>query len=171
MSGTRVNGPYPEHPCACGCGTMTTRARYCLGHHGRKSPVDYIVEPETGCWIWQGATQRNGYGVLRRKGKNLRAHRYYYQLEHGPIPPGMDLDHLCRNRLCCNPAHMEVVTRVENLRRGDGIVLTVEEVREIKRLLAQPDRPSCKEIASAFGIGPRAIYYIKNGQYWKDVAA
>lgn len=148
---------------------MTTRARYCIGHHGRKSPVDYIVDPETGCWIWQGATNWGGYGVLRRKGKNVNAHRYYYQREHGPIPPGMDLDHLCRNRLCCNPEHMEVVTRAENLRRGENTTLTVEEVRDIKRILGEPAPPTYRSLAARFGIGERQIGYIANGQAWKDV--
>lgn len=171
MSGASATGPHVEHPCACGCGETTTRARYRIGHHGRKSPVDYLVDSETGCWEWQGATQRNGYGVLRRKGKNFRAHRYYYQLERGPVPAGMDLDHLCRNRACCNPAHMEVVTRAENLRRGENTTLTVEEVRDIKRILSEPDPPTHRSLAAWFGIGERQIGYIATGQCWKDVAA
>lgn len=75
--------------------------------------VDYIVDPATKCWVWQGARDR-GYGVTK-DGK--RAHRFYYERYRGPIPKGMTIDHLCRNTLCVNPAHLGVCSRTENLRR------------------------------------------------------
>lgn len=79
----------------------------------------YMADERTGCWIWQGALWRNGYGKpsMMIHGTRL-AHRMMY-LEHvGPIPDGLDLDHLCRNRACCNPAHLEPVSRSVNLTRG-----------------------------------------------------
>lgn len=68
------------------------------------------------CWLWEGVLDKDGYGLLR----NLRAHRVAYELERGPIPPGLDLDHLCRSRACVNPAHLEPVTNRVNSLRGAG---------------------------------------------------
>jgi len=72
------------------------------------------------CWEWTGTTRQNGYGCLTREGRNVRAHRVAYELERGPIPDGLVLDHLCRNRACCNPAHLEAVTQQVNILRGVG---------------------------------------------------
>jgi hypothetical protein len=69
------------------------------------------------CWIWPGAKSR-GYGVKSVKGKSRVVHRIIYERLYGPVPEGMQLDHLCRNRACCNPFHLEIVTCQENLRRG-----------------------------------------------------
>jgi hypothetical protein len=70
------------------------------------------------CWPAR-KTQRNGYGVALRDGKRvLSAARAAYELANGPIPAGHEIDHLCVNRACLNPAHLEPVTHRENLRRG-----------------------------------------------------
>lgn len=76
------------------------------------------------CLIWQGATQSRGYGCVAAgvKGKTQLAHRAVYEERFGPIPAGMTIDHLCRNKLCLNVAHMEVVSRAENSRRGNAAV-------------------------------------------------
>lgn len=76
--------------------------------------------PFSGCWIWTGALYPNGYGQFKRANsrKNVVAHRGFYELVHGPIQTGLDLDHLCRVRCCVNPDHLQPVTRRENLRRG-----------------------------------------------------
>ncbi len=70
-----------------------------------------------GCWNWTGWLTEGGYGGCNRDGHNL-AHRAVYSDVVGPIPAGLDLDHLCRNRQCVNPAHLEPVSRQENLRRS-----------------------------------------------------
>lgn len=72
------------------------------------------AEERSGCWLWTHGIARNGYGNSGGK----YAHREAYKFIVGPIPPGRDLDHLCRVRNRVNPAHLEPVTRAENLRRG-----------------------------------------------------
>lgn len=73
------------------------------------------------CWLWTTQLNDGGYGVISVNRKPQRAHRVAWQWYRGTIPQGLELDHLCRNRACVNPAHMELVTRQENLRRGIGI--------------------------------------------------
>lgn len=85
-------------------------------------PVGYVIQ-ESGCWDWVGGRDPDGYGVYKQ-GKqfvgrrSMRAHRWVYEQTKGFIPEGLQLDHLCRNRLCVNPAHLEPVTQQENIRRG-----------------------------------------------------
>lgn len=71
-----------------------------------------------GCWLWTRNLSHNGYGQLKSPGRTAQAHRLAYEEFVGAIPPGLQLDHLCRVRCCCNPAHLEPVTREENIARG-----------------------------------------------------
>ena len=71
------------------------------------------------CWVWQRAKDSKGYGRFKREeGRNTSAHRIGYDLAKGPVPPRLVIDHLCRNRACCNPDHLEAVTNAVNTRRG-----------------------------------------------------
>lgn len=81
--------------------------------------VTPLSNPEW-CWRWQAAIRSDGYGAFSYDGRMRVAHRYAYQLLVGPIPAGLQIDHLCRIRHCVNPAHLEVVTQRVNLFRGDG---------------------------------------------------
>lgn len=72
---------------------------------------------EGGCWIWEGAKLKNGYGRLKFNGGFRMAHRFAYEFLVAPIPKGMAIDHLCCRPLCVNPAHLDVVTRGENTKR------------------------------------------------------
>ena len=74
------------------------------------------------CWMWDGWNSGNGYGKVWWEGKGEMAHRVVYELLVGPIPEGLILDHTCRNRGCCNPAHVEPVTTLVNTLRGDAVL-------------------------------------------------
>lgn len=75
------------------------------------------IATPTGCWEWQGAKSGSGYGCVGMNGRKVATHRLAYIWFVGPIPDGLELDHLCRNIICCNPEHLEAVTRAENQRR------------------------------------------------------
>lgn len=70
---------------------------------------------EHGCWEWQGACVTNGYGQMHANGRKRSTHRLAWELEHGPIPSGMKIDHICGNRKCLRPNHLRLVTHAENL--------------------------------------------------------
>ena len=126
------DGPNPSGLCMCGCGERTSLAscsdasvgnikgkplRYVYGHNRRKSPERYIVNSVTGCWEWQGAKSNiQGHGSLRRDGRHFLAHRWYYEQEHGPIPEGMEIHHVCKVPHCVNPAHLQALTILEHKR-------------------------------------------------------
>lgn len=71
-----------------------------------------------GCWIWIGRVDSGEYGQISVNARQVMAHRFSYELLVGPIPLGLSLDHLCRERLCVRPDHLEPVTHAENVRRG-----------------------------------------------------
>jgi hypothetical protein len=125
--------------CACGCGkTLSSidakgRPRQMIhGHNTRgthwrwehtRSLEERFWEKVTktdGCWLWNnGQVQRTGYGTLYiEKGKHKGAHVVSFYIAHGRWPESETLDHLCRNRACVNPDHLEEVSRGENVRRG-----------------------------------------------------
>lgn len=94
-------------------------------------------EPNSGCWLWTGAVKARGYGAFWAWGRSREAHRVSYELFVGPIPMGLQMDHLCRNSSCTNPSHLEPVTLQENVRRsiaaGGHVSVRRKKQRHCKR--------------------------------------
>lgn len=84
----------------------------------KNGPVPEYAPHLGPCWCWLAAENGAGYGIFRLDGRNVRAHRWAYEALVGPIPKGLQLDHLCRVRHCVNPAHLEPVTSRQNSERG-----------------------------------------------------
>jgi hypothetical protein len=89
---------------------------------GFPAEADYLLARLTigsgGCWTWTGARNIHGYGKVKRAKKTLGVHRWVWLALNGSLGDGIELDHLCRNRACFNPEHLEPVTGQENIRRG-----------------------------------------------------
>lgn len=81
--------------------------------------IDRSRTNQSGCWLWSLTKDRDGYGYGCFQQRKRRAHRLSYEAFVGPVPEGLHLDHLCRERSCVNPAHLESVTCGENIRRGN----------------------------------------------------
>lgn len=161
MSGLRL--------CECGCGRQTNLyrgepCRFLPNHDKRKSPVEYVVDEATGCWVWQRVTTQDGYGHLKRDGRTVLAHRVFYERVNGRIPEGMVIDHLCRNPTCVNPDHMEVVTRGENQRRGARARLDPVTVAEVLALSA--DGLSRTAIAVKLSLSTTSVRRALTGTAW-----
>jgi hypothetical protein len=168
--------------CECGCGHVTgtadarhakdgyapgDRLRFIHGHNGRAKSPGYEVRDcgyRTPCWIWMGWTNPRGYGRGKLDGKRGAIHRLYYEREHGPVSPSLQIDHLCCVRTCVNPDHLEPVTPRENTRRSRVTKLTRDEAAVIKG-----STDSRASLARRFGVSPATIYAVRQGINWRDV--
>lgn len=166
--------------CECGCGLPAPLARktvsrlghvkgqamrFVQNHHGRARNVPacgYVIDPETGCWNWMLAVgKRHGYGLTRLNGNTALAHVRSYVEHVGAVPAGFELDHLCRNRRCVNPSHLEPVTKAVNQRRGLNSKLTETDVRAIRA-----SSESQRKLAAEFGVSYHLIYRILHDRAW-----
>jgi len=153
----------------------------------KKSPND--------CWVFRG-TPSKVYPKLVISGKQISAHRFSYELRHGPIPDGLMVLHTCDCRSCVNPSHLYVGTHQDNMNdmkyrnrsasgdrhgsrvhpdsrpRGEMVsrgVLLVEQVQSIRRLLLIPAHESDIRIAKQFSVTPATVWQIRTRRSWKHL--
>ncbi len=175
-------GPNPSGMCFCGCGNRTNRAtctntprgvrvgqfsRYCPNHSVDNKPeavqkrvesrIERGVEAgfDTPCWAWRGYVGVNGYGQIGIRGKRYLAHRVVWQREHGSIPEGLELDHLCRNTICVNPNHLEPVTHRENSSRA-MLKITPEFMARVVEMKAT-GKYSIRAIGRTLGVSHHTV--------------
>ena len=175
--------------CECGCGQAVSIAkltdnrrgvragefRRFVAGHPRLTWGEHLWRVEdcgftTPCWIWLRARKEHGYGIFAnpdRISTSRLAHREAYEREYGLIPPGHELDHLCKQPPCVRPDHLEAVTHAQNMQRGRKAKLTAEQVREI-RALHKPGTPVYnRDLGERFGVSHRTIAAILKGQSWQ----
>ena len=143
---------------------------------------NYIPEPNSGCWLWLGARNRQGYGVVYpcgRIGKQHRVHRLFYELYCGPILNGLHALHQCDNPICCNPDHIFLGTPKDNasdrVRKGrsydqsgeksNNVKLTKTQVSEIRISMENQTVLSIK-----YGVSQSQISRIKTGKRWSSAS-
>ena len=83
--------------------------------------AERFVVSDDGCWLWVAGKDNNGYGQFWVKPRTRRAHQLAYEAVHGPVPNGLELDHICRKPACINPDHLRAVTHYENVMCGFGV--------------------------------------------------
>ena len=91
------------------------------------------IDASGDCWVWTGSRGSHGYGQVSIGNRPALAHRVVWGLLVGPIPNGMQVDHLCRVRHCVNPDHLQIVTQAENIRRGASKAMIASLSRRCKR--------------------------------------
>lgn len=147
-----------------------------------------VVKPDSGCWEWAGGRQANGYGRISFMKKSSYVHRVSYLVFKGEISSDLDVCHSCDNRICCNPDHLFLGTRLDNMRdcvskgrhshgekhsqfvSGENSAtakLNWVQVREIRRLRDSFGRKT-KDLAAMFGVTKDNVYKICAGITWKE---
>lgn len=142
-----------------------------------------VSQPEdpTQCWLWQGVTDKDGYGYTRFQGRLLRAHRISYELANGPIADGLFVLHSCDTPGCVNPSHLRTGTHLENMEergrkkraaagaRNGRAKLTARHVRAIRQLYAMGSY-TCRDLEEIFDVHSSIVSDIVQRKSWKDVA-
>lgn len=165
-----------DRQCECGCGGVLSATdyrgrprRFLHGHNARgvKRLAEPVLEDRgyvTPCRIYQGYVMKNGYG---NNGGKL-AHVQAWEQIHGPVPDGHELDHLCRVRSCVRDDHLEPVTRLVNIERGQLAKLTRADAQAIREAVSA-GQLQCV-VAARFGVSRPRVSLIVNGKAWKAAA-
>ncbi len=163
--------------CACGC-KKTTEKTYIHGHNKRKPrPTLESIEnnsisiPECGCWIWMGRTTHK-YGEVYIDGKQIRIHRFVWELYNGPIPKGMNVLHRCDTPPCWNPYHLFLGTQHDNMQdkmkkgRAKGFEgkLTEQQIISIRS-----ENGLFREIAKKYNVTRTTVGDIKHFKTWRNI--
>jgi len=174
------------HPqCACGCGQPTNiitiseprwgrvkgeYSKYVKNHHTvRLEPNPELIEVDTNtnCHNWLGGTFLDtGYGRVVIQRETWLVHRWFYTQRFGEIPDDLDLDHLCRNIVCCNPDHLEAVTRAVNTQRGLLCKLTPADIVLIRSLKGIK---TAKELSLTYGVTQHSIHNVWHRRTWNNI--
>lgn len=167
-----VKGQYQRRYCTHSCAMnrfTSTEARF-WANVDKRGPDD--------CWLWTRCHNGVGYGMIAPNGKKqVYAHRFSYELHVGPIPKDAYLLHSCDNPPCVNPAHLRIGNDRENMRdvlrrgrRGPGIKLNPERVKEIRQMVAgKNDWPMMEALATKFRCKPESIWLVVTGRTWRWV--
>jgi hypothetical protein len=170
--------------CRCGCGEKTSIAKWTAPRdhmvkgeprmfragHQRRNTFGYTVDAETGCWIWHGHFNTGGYGQFSCGPiKNVLAHRYYFEQARGPIPEGTELHHLCTNRRCVNPDHLQTLTRKQHHPTYSKpapflcwkTTLTASDIAEIRALRGKVTQ---EQLGKRFGVYQTTISRVQLGK-------
>lgn len=174
-----------SHSCECGCGLFTNVCerndsrrswvkgqpkRFINGHILRQfdKPIKYEVDPQTDCWNCILYVREDGYGQIKHNNITQLAHRWNYQrLKEVALADDKFLDHLCRNRRCVNPEHLEAVTFVENIRRGNVPTLTIELARTIRDEYI-PFVVSQHHLARKYGVDRSLVAAVVQNRTWLE---
>lgn len=140
-------------------------------------------EPMSGCWLWVGAEDKDGYGIFQKDRHPIKAHRYSYSIFVAPIPDNFVIRHKCDTPSCVNPDHLDCGTHKQNVKdmydrkrnadfRGSGCghnKLTESDVIEIKKCLENYKFGMLKILGEKFGVTNKAISEIKSGRNWGHI--
>jgi hypothetical protein len=135
------------------------------------------MSDEGGCWTWQGATlsRVNRYGVFNDGQKNaVLAHRFAFEDVRGPIPEGYVIDHLCRNKSCVRPDHLDAVPFIVNVQRGvsNGETHHFAKLNPMKVRMIRAEAAAgatVLNLSTKYGVDRAAIYLVVTGRGWKSV--
>jgi hypothetical protein len=174
--------PNPSGICMCGCGHRTEiashssvrkdvykgeYARFVKGHNGLAlSTIQYIVDPVSGCWVWQRHISEDGYGTISTtRNPSRKAHKVFFEDRFGPIPSHLEVDHTCKNRACVNPDHLETVTHAENNRRTTNARITYEIADKMRQIRAE-QHLHYKVIGAMFGVTDTLVWRVCQNKSW-----
>jgi hypothetical protein len=181
-----VGGSGRTQPAAPALGMVNLKIKNPRKKNFEPITIEYFIErsipePNTGCWLWLGATQWNGYGAVRVGNKTKPAHRLAYETHHGvTLASDLDVCHKCDTRACVNPDHLFSGTRTDNMRdcSNKGRVVTpslagercpASKLTPRQVIAIRSDPRSQRAIGRAYGVDHGTVGHIKRGSTWRSL--